>query len=945
MASTIIYALTNYDFTTASNSVLISQVGFNSDGTYYHVGLPRWLTPKNTGSTTGIFTNTLMQGNYSALFQQPDGVQPYPEILFGVPNDTNTYYLPQLMTNSTAVFTNPVAVLGLRAGPGVILSPASGVGLVTVTSTSSGSGGGVAVAAGANTVAATNAVGTNVTVTISVPATNAATANAIVQRDSSGNFSAGTITASLTGNASTATSATSYTGNNAGDVTGPQSATVVAQVGGVSAASVASGANAANAATSAAGSANIVKRASNNSASLNGYQITNLNAVSIFFFGAVGGGADDSAAFIAAEAAGVTVYCPPYTTFSFTNLTVTHNGFGIIGDRTQLAMGGSFAGPMINVSTNVTGFQLRDVVIDGRQIGFNHGSGTNQGTFILTAQTNISFGNTPLRQGLLISAMATNSLVRGVVAQNFSDAAFQITGGDGTFPQPTMGNLVFDNNSAINDGIGLNFTNDGEYMNISGFCARNCGWGANIAAGNTGISASTFTKCGVGINVNGGANSAHGIISGCFINHNAMGFIVQNSGNGMEFIGNDIVANPWCFVTNFTGLHVMGGVFEAQNNLICDGTGASAGVNIIEHICATGSPAVIINVNGGQLFFNEVFPYTLNSTNNFDMTFANSVILAGGASFPGITTNQVLVVKSDGTVGGVPAFSGGGSGMATNAGAATGATLASVTIVSGTASVSAFTNSGVFTNNGAASFATNVSVYGAIGGNDWQIGPDGAGNFSDTAITWDAAGNFSALKFTGSAAGLTGIPAANLTGSVADARLSANVPLLNATSQSFTGTLNVTNLVVTGMTTLANANIAAAHVSGEASGLTNIIGSSLSYTNVGTIAAATNFTVNCGGILTTYLNNQTTDVCFKTITGGFGPASFQIQPSTANINILWPTNSRTCATSGLTLNGSNWLWTLTNGSAAVFVITFNASTNLANNPSGTNVTVGWNVGP
>jgi hypothetical protein len=47
-------------------------------------------------------------------------------------------------------------------------------------------------------------------------ATNANTANAIVARDASGNFSAGTITAALTGNASTATTATNWSGYNAG---------------------------------------------------------------------------------------------------------------------------------------------------------------------------------------------------------------------------------------------------------------------------------------------------------------------------------------------------------------------------------------------------------------------------------------------------------------------------------------------------------------------------------------------------------------------------------------------------------------------------------------------------------------------------------------------------------------------------------------------------------
>jgi hypothetical protein len=53
-------------------------------------------------------------------------------------------------------------------------------------------------------------------------ATNANTASAIVARDASGNFTAGTITAALTGNASTATSATSATTatNVAGGVAG-----------------------------------------------------------------------------------------------------------------------------------------------------------------------------------------------------------------------------------------------------------------------------------------------------------------------------------------------------------------------------------------------------------------------------------------------------------------------------------------------------------------------------------------------------------------------------------------------------------------------------------------------------------------------------------------------------------------------------------------------------
>ncbi len=72
-------------------------------------------------------------------------------------------------------------------------------------------------------------------VTITSDATNANTASTVVARDSSGNFSAGTITATLNGNATSATSATSatnFTGVLSGDVTGTQGATVVVKVNG-----------------------------------------------------------------------------------------------------------------------------------------------------------------------------------------------------------------------------------------------------------------------------------------------------------------------------------------------------------------------------------------------------------------------------------------------------------------------------------------------------------------------------------------------------------------------------------------------------------------------------------------------------------------------------------------------------------------------------------------
>lgn len=94
-------------------------------------------------------------------------------------------------------------------------------------------------------------------------ATNANTASTIVSRDASGNFSVGTITGNLSGNATTATSATTatnFTGSLSGDVTGTQSATVASTVGGQTAANIAAATVLANAATSANTASTIVKR-------------------------------------------------------------------------------------------------------------------------------------------------------------------------------------------------------------------------------------------------------------------------------------------------------------------------------------------------------------------------------------------------------------------------------------------------------------------------------------------------------------------------------------------------------------------------------------------------------------------------------------------------------------------------------------------------------------
>ena len=112
-----------------------------------------------------------------------------------------------------------------------------------------------------NTISTANKVANSATT-----ATSASTPSTIVERDSSSNFSAGTITANLNGNASTATTASSattavnFTGSLVGDVTGTQSNSVVSSVGGQTASNIATSTLIVNASTNIDTPSTLVKR-------------------------------------------------------------------------------------------------------------------------------------------------------------------------------------------------------------------------------------------------------------------------------------------------------------------------------------------------------------------------------------------------------------------------------------------------------------------------------------------------------------------------------------------------------------------------------------------------------------------------------------------------------------------------------------------------------------
>ena len=177
-----------------------------------------------------------------------------------------------IMANSASNLLGTLPLARLGAGTASISISGNAATAATATSFSSSLAGdvtGTQSATVVSTVSGQTAASVAAGASAANNATSANTASRIVQRDGSGNFAAGMITASLNGNAATATSATSattattannFSGSLAGDVTGTQSATTVAAVGGQTAGNIAAGANAANNATSANTASRIVQR-------------------------------------------------------------------------------------------------------------------------------------------------------------------------------------------------------------------------------------------------------------------------------------------------------------------------------------------------------------------------------------------------------------------------------------------------------------------------------------------------------------------------------------------------------------------------------------------------------------------------------------------------------------------------------------------------------------
>lgn len=130
---------------------------------------------------------------------------------------------------------------------------------------------------------------------------------------------------------------------------------------------------------------------------------------------------------------------------------------------------------------------------------------------------------------------------------------------------------------------GFYFAEAGEYAKLIGCQAVGSSQGIYIAAGNINCQGCVFSANQTNVVIATGSNDAHGIFSGCQINHgiSANGIVVGAIVNGHTFIG--------C-------------------NIYDSGISLTSSVGVVFHDCVVDVPAYVFNGSTGTRFLDCVFP-------------------------------------------------------------------------------------------------------------------------------------------------------------------------------------------------------------------------------------------------------------------------------------------------------------------------------------------------
>jgi hypothetical protein len=355
----------------------------------------------------------------------------------------------------------------------------------------------------------------------------------VTEATNAANAFTGTFTGDLLGNATTATTATtagsattaaSFTGPLAGDVSGPQGATVVELVGGVSAANVAAGANLANAGTSLNTPDTLVRRDGSGSfaagtitaASLagDGAGLTALNAGSL----ATGTVADARLSPNVARLDGTNVFGGTNLFAGVTLATNAANEFigtftgELLGNAATATSAANFTGGLAanviagaNLANAATNLNQANRLVKRDGSG-NFAAGTITANLVGNVTGNLSGNATTATT----ATTATNALnVGGVTAAsvatgaNLANAATTTNGpntivrrnGSGNFTAGTITANLVGNVTGSLSGNATTATTATNALNVGGVTAANVATGANLANAATALNtANTLVK-------------------------------------------------------------------------------------------------------------------------------------------------------------------------------------------------------------------------------------------------------------------------------------------------------------------------------------------------------------------------------------------------------------------------------------------------------------------
>ncbi|HEY3854797.1 MAG TPA: hypothetical protein VGO67_10425, partial [Verrucomicrobiae bacterium] len=551
--------------------------------------------------------------------------------------------------------------------------------------------------------------------------------NVIVATNTANQIS-GTFTGSLNGNAASSTTAGSFSGSLAGDVTGTQSATVVSSVGGQSAANVASATLAANGAASANTANTLVERDATGSFAAGMVTATSFTGNGIGLTNIPGSsitGTLDDALLTNVFFLSASNNLP--NILVATNLANQISGSfigSLNGNAASSTTATSFSG---SLAGDVTGTQSATVVSSvGGQSAANVASGALAANGAASANT----ANT------IVERDATGSFSAGTVtATNFTGNGSGLTNIPGSSITGTLANTLLTNVFFLN--ASNNLTNVVVATNT-----------ANQISG-------TFTG-----SLNGNATTATTATTATSFSGSLAGDVAGTQGaTVVSSVGGQSAANVASGVLAANGA---ASANTASKIVLRDATGSFA-AGTITATNFTGNGVGLTNVPGSSI--TGTLANTL-LTNVFFLSASNNL------------TNVVVATNAANQLSGT--FNGSLNGNAASSTTATSFSGSLAGDVTGTQSATVVSSVG-------GQSAANVAS-GALAANGAA-----SANTANTLVERDATGSFAAgtltaTNFTGNGVGLTNIPGSSITGTLANTLLT-NVFFLNASN-------NLANVIV-----------------------------------------------------------------------------------------------------------------------------------------------------